>query len=417
VINPNTALSRNADVLISGASIAGPSLAYWLFRYGFNVTVVERSDAIRGGGYAIDVRGTAVDVVDQMGIYPQLQATHIRSRRITFLNPDGSVGGRIRPEDLTGGEEGRDIELPRGNLTELLFGLTPRGSVQYLFNDSITAIKDDGQGVEVTFKNSKLRRFDVVIGADGLHSNTRQLIFGPEESYSKYLGYCFNGFTMPNFLGLSHEAIAYARPGRFAVVSAVGDTDTVDAFLTFASEFPPISAIQDVEGQRRLTSEMFAGTGWEVPRLIKAMQKADDLYSDVVSQIHLPQWSKGRVVLVGDSAFAPSFLSGQGTSIALVGAYILAGELAKNRDHATAFASYEAIMRPFAEANQALAGKGASFLFPRTNEELEARNRSLASSASSIVRSMPGDDSRAVHRSVELPDYRDLLMHAGPSSG
>lgn len=337
--------------------------------------------------------------------------------RSPFLNPDGGVGGRIRPEDLTGGEEGRDVELPRGNLTELLFGLTQQESIQYLFNDSIVAIKDDGEGVEVAFENRKFQRFDLVIGADGLHSNTRQLIFGPEESFSRYLGYCFNGFTMPNFLGLSHEAIAFAQPGRFAVVSAAGDTDTVNAFLTFASKIPPISANQDAESQRRLTAEMFAGIGWEVPRLIEAMQKADDLYFDVVGQIHLPQWSKGRVVLVGDSAFAPSFLSGQGTSLALVGAYILAGELAKSRDPAKAFASYEIIMRPFAEANQALAGKGASFLFPRTLEELEARNRSLASSASSDIRSMPGDHSRAVHSSLELPDYSDLLMHAGSSSG
>ncbi|MGK6316743.1 FAD-dependent monooxygenase [Neorhizobium sp. DT-125] len=401
---------RRFSVLISGASIAGPTLAYWLSRYGFNVTVVERSEAVRGGGYAIDVRGTAVDVVDQMGIYPQLQAAHIGSREITFLNPDGDVAGRIRPEELTGSEEGRDIELPRGNLTELLFALTQRESIQYLFNDSIESIKDDGNGVDVTFKNSEPHRFDVVIGADGLHSNTRRLIFGPEEPFSRYLGYCFNGFTMPNFLGLSHESIAFATPGRFAVLSASGDTDTLHAFLTFASEAPPITASQDEKSQRRLTAEMFAGVGWEVPRLVDALQKADDFYYDVVSQIHLEQWSKGRVGLVGDSAFAPSFLSGQGSSIALVGAYILAGELAINQDPTRAFASYEKLMRPFAEANQALAGSGASFLLPRTEDELNARNRALAGRQAQGSGTMPGDDSRTVHSSLRLPDYSAALV-------
>lgn len=398
---------RQSNVLVSGASIAGPTLAYWLSRYGFSVTIVERSEAVRGGGYPIDVRGTAVDVVDQMGIYPQLQAAHIGSHGITFLNPDGAVAGRIRPEELTGGEKGRDIELPRGKLTELLFDLTQRASIRYLFNDSIVAIEDNGDGVDVTFENSQAQRFDLVVGADGLHSNTRRLIFGPEEPFSRYLGYCFNGFTMPNFLGLSHEALAFATPGRFAILSASGDTDTLHAFLTFASEAPPITVSQD--DQRRLTEELFAGVGWEVPRLVDAMQKADDLYYDVVSQIHLDQWSKGRVGLVGDSAFAPSFLSGQGSSLALVAAYILAGELAINQDPTHAFANYENIMRPFVEANQALAGSGASFLLPRTEEELNARNRALAGSQVQEGGSMPGAESRAVHSSLSLSDYSAAL--------
>jgi 2-polyprenyl-6-methoxyphenol hydroxylase-like FAD-dependent oxidoreductase len=401
----NSSQRRRARVLISGASIAGPTLAYWLSRYGFEVMVVERGKVIRGGGYPIDIRGTAIDVVERMGIFSQLQASHIYSKKITFLSPDGGTAGVIRPEDLTGGEEGRDIELPRGKLTEHLFALTQQESVRYVFNDSIVSMKDHGHGVDVIFQYGSPERFDFVVGADGLHSNTRRLILGPEELFSRYLGYCFSGFTVPNFLGLSHESLTYVTPGRYAVLSASGETDTLHAFLTFASDEPPFSSNNDEQSQRRSAAQIFAGLGWEVPRLIEAMQKADDLYYDVVSQIHLERWSSGRVVLVGDSAFAPSFLSGQGSSLALVGAYILAGELAIRQETAEAFASYETIMRPFAEANQALAGGGASFLFPRTQRELDTRNQALAGSTSPETKAMPGDHSRAVHSSLRLPDY------------
>ncbi|MCU6791944.1 FAD-dependent monooxygenase [Paenibacillus sp. WQ 127069] len=401
--------NKPKTVLISGASIAGPTLAFWLCKYGFDVTVVERSDTIRGGGYPIDVRGTAIDVVERMGILPQLQASHIHSKKITFVNPDGSVAGILLPEELTGGMEGRDIELPRGSLTESLFDLTKLQPVRYMFNDSISSLNDDGDGVDVTFKSGRRDRFDLVIGADGLHSNTRRLTFGEENQFSKYLGYCFNGFTIPNDIGLSHESVTYATPGRFAILSAVGDSDTLHAFLTFSSEEPPFTNYQDADRQRKLTAEMFADSGWIVPRLVEAMKESADLYYDIVSQIHMPHWTKGRIALVGDSAYAASFLSGQGSSVALVGAYILAGELATHEHHEEAFAAYEKIMRPFAEANQALAGSGGTFLLPRTCEELEARNQALAALQLPNQKSMPGDESGKVHSMLRLPDYAALL--------
>ncbi|MBO0998919.1 FAD-dependent monooxygenase [Bacillus sp. SD075] len=400
----------NTTVLISGASIAGPTLAYWLCKYGFDVTVVELAGTIRGGGYPIDIRGTAIDVVEQMGILEQLQADHINSQKITFLNPDGGIAGVIKPEELTGGEEGRDIEMPRGSLTESLFDLTKSQPIRYQFNDSITALNDDGTGVDVIFKSGLRSRFDIVIGADGLHSNTRRLTFGEEEQFSRYLGYCFNGFSIPNDLGLSHESVTYATPGRIAVLSASGDSDTLHAFLTFASEQPPFSKKHDANKQRKLTAEIFAESGWEIPRLVKAMLESDDLYYDVVSQIHMPRWSSGRVTLVGDSAYAPSFMAGQGSSLALVGAYILAGELASHEEHGKAFAAYENIMRPFVEANQALAGPGAAFLFPRTSEEIKVRNQALSALQSSDHENMPGDGD--VHSSLRLPNYVTGLKRA-----
>jgi 2-polyprenyl-6-methoxyphenol hydroxylase-like FAD-dependent oxidoreductase len=393
-------------VLISGASIAGPALAYWLDRYDFDVTVVERADAVRTGGYQIDVRGTAIDVVERMGLLPRLQAAHIDSRKLTFVDANGAPIGVIRPESLTGGVSGRDIELPRGALTSLLYDLTRDGAIRYRFNDSIDALGDDGAGVNVRFKSGAQGRFDIVVGADGLHSNTtRALVFGPEAGFNRYLGFCFNLFSVPNELGLSHEGVVYAEPGRMAGVYAVGDNDTLHAFLTFATVEPPFLSNPNVDEQRQRTAELFAQGGWEVPRLVEAMQRSDDLYFDTVSQIHMPRWSSGRVVLVGDAAYAPSFLSGQGSSLALVGAYVLAGELANHAHPAEAFEAYERIMRPFVEANQALAAGGGGFLLPRTSEELDARNQALVALQSSESAESHGRQSRRVHSALRLPDY------------
>jgi 2-polyprenyl-6-methoxyphenol hydroxylase-like FAD-dependent oxidoreductase len=408
--------ARSRSVLISGASIAGPALAYWLDRYGFEVTVVERADAVRSDGYPIDVRGTALDVVERMGALSQLRAAHVDTRKLQFVDADGNPIATIVPEQLAGGVTGRDIELPRGELTSVLYDLTRDREARYLFNDSIDALHDDGAGVDVRFRSGAEQRFDIVIGADGMHSNTRALVFGPEAPFNRYLGFCFNLFSLPNDLGLSHEAVIYAEPGRVAGVYAVGDSRTSLAFLNFATDEPPFHSNTDVDTQRQRTAEIFSHGGWEVPRLVEAMQRADDLFFDTVSQIHLPRWSSGRVALIGDAAHAPSFLSGQGTSLALVGAYLLAGELAANADPVDAFASYERIARPFMEANQALAlRKGGSLLMPRTQEELDARNAALAAMQMSEKAPARAEQSRQAHNSLTLPDYTRWLHEERPN--
>ncbi|WP_158813197.1 FAD-dependent monooxygenase [Methylocapsa sp. S129] len=402
--------AKSRSVLISGASIAGPALAYWLDRYGFDVTVVERAAAIRSGGYPIDVRGTAIDVVERMGVLSQLQAAHIHTRRLTFVDADGNPIAAIAPEDLSGGAAGRDIELPRGELTSVLYDLTRDREVRYRFDDSIDALEDDGAGVDVRFRSGAEQRFDIAIGADGMHSNTRALAFGPEAPFNRYLGFCFNLFSLPNDLGLSHEAVVYAEPGRLAGVYAVGDSRTLHAFLNFATDEPPFHSNTDLDKQRQRTAEIFGGGGWIIRRLVAAMQRADDLFFDTVSQIHMPRWSSGRVALVGDAAHAPSFLSGQGSSLALVGAYVLAGELAAHADPVDAFASYERIARPFMEANQALASReGGSLLMPRTPEELDARNATLAAMQASGEAPSHSEGSGQAHNSLRLPDYVSWL--------
>jgi 2-polyprenyl-6-methoxyphenol hydroxylase-like FAD-dependent oxidoreductase len=262
-------------------------------------------------------------------------------------------------------------------------------------------------GVEVTFASGARHEFGLVIGTDGLHSNTRRLAFGPEEPFVRYLGYCFAGFTLPNDLGLAHEGITYTAPGRMAAVYAPGCTDTLHGFLMTARPQPPLAELGDADAQRDLMAQVFAGDRWEMPRLLEGMRAANDVFFDVVSQIHMPRWSRGRVALAGDAAHAPSFFSGQGTSIALVGAYVLAGELANRADHNDAFAAYERITRPFVKLNHALADNGASALAPATARGLWLRNRMLRIAPLLVRTGLLGRAARRATTDLTLPSYAE----------
>ncbi|GHE47422.1 FAD-dependent monooxygenase [Streptomyces capitiformicae] len=388
-------------VLISGAGVAGPALAFWLNRYGFAVTVVEKAGTLRDGGYPIDVRGTALEVVRRMGILPRLQDAHIDLRRLTFLDRDGSEVASVNPHTVTGGVAGRDLEVRRGDLTRALYTAV-RDDVEFLFNDSIDTFDQSGHGVDVTFHGGGRRTFDMVFGADGLHSRTREFLFGPEKQFHRYLGYCFAVFTMRNTFGLSHETVMWTTPGRAAALYAVGDNDEVHAFLNFAHPEPPFDEFRNPKAQRDLVAAVFADAGWEVPGMLAAMRDADDLFFDGVSQIRMPRWSSGRVALVGDAAYAPSFLTGQGTSLALVGAYMLAGCLA-DRDHAAGFAAYEHSTREVVTVNQEQVGEGDATLFPTTARALEQRNDMLRS-----LSTMPSAEGRPAHSALTLPDFMPM---------
>jgi 2-polyprenyl-6-methoxyphenol hydroxylase-like FAD-dependent oxidoreductase len=322
----------------------------------------------------------------------------VNTRRITFLNADGSRVASLRPESISGGDDS-DLEVRRGDLAEILHDAV-RDDVEFLFDNSIAALNDHSGGVDVTFRSGLQQTYDHVIGADGLHSAVRALTFGSEEQFHRYLGYCFAGFTMPNHLGLAHEGLLWNEPGRAAALYAVGSGESVHGFLSFTRAEPPFGAFRDPEAQRDLVASVFAADGWEVPRLVSAMRSADDLFFDTVSQIRLPRWSSGRVALVGDAAYAPSFLTGQGSSLALVGAYVLAGHLATAPDHTAAFDAYERETRPFVELNQNLVGEGDAELFPGTAEALAARNAALRDRTT-----MPAETGRPEHSAMTLPDF------------
>ncbi|ROQ59291.1 2-polyprenyl-6-methoxyphenol hydroxylase-like FAD-dependent oxidoreductase [Streptomyces sp. 840.1] len=385
-------------VLISGAGISGPALAYWLHRSGFEVTVVEKAEAPRGGGYPIDIRGTAVEAVRRMGILPQLREAHIGSRRCTFLAADGGEVASVKPHSIAGGADGQDLEVRRGDLTGLLHAKV-RDDVEFVFGDSIDTIDQAGRAADITFRSGRQRTFDLVVGADGMHSNTRESLFGPEERFHRYLGYCFAIFTVPNTFGLSRELMMWNSPGRAAALYAVGDEDELHAFLNFHRPEPPLDVIRNPDAQRDLVAEAFAGAGWEVPGMVDAMRDADDLFFDTAGQIRMPHWSSGRVALVGDAAYAPSFLTGQGTSLALVGAYMLSHALAADRDHSASLAAYERGLRGFVAMNQAMADNGAATLFPVTARALEQRDTMLRGLAT-----LPSAPARPAHSALVLPD-------------
>jgi 2-polyprenyl-6-methoxyphenol hydroxylase-like FAD-dependent oxidoreductase len=388
--------SGQRTALISGASISGPALAYWLTRAGFAVTVVEKAGALRGGGYPIDIRGTAVEVIRRMGILPQLREVHIDLRRYTFLNADGTEVASV-PGAGDGDGDARDLEVRRGDLASRLYAIT-RDDVDFLFGDSIDVVEQSGGKADVTFRSGRRRTFDLVVGADGMHSRTRESLFGSEERFHRYLGYCFAIFTMPNTFGMSRELLMWNAPGKAAALYAVDDSDELHAFLTFHHPEPPPRALRAPGAQRDLVASAFAGAGWQVPKLVDVMRDAADLYVDTAAQIRMPHWSRGRVALVGDAAYAPSFFTGQGSSLALAGAYMLARALAVNRDHTAAFTAYERDFRGFVTANQALVGAGGATLFPSTAQALEQRNTMLRR-----LGSMPAATARPAHSALVLP--------------
>ncbi|MDX3662598.1 FAD-dependent monooxygenase [Streptomyces sp. ID05-26A] len=336
------------NVLISGASIAGPALAYWLRHRGFEVTVVERCRGMRPGGQAIDVRGPALEVVERMGLGDRLRSFSTNMRGMNVVDADGNELFRSTTHTLSGGDlASPDVELLRDDLARMLFDAVD--GVEYLFDDTITSI----DGTRVTFEKAAPRDFDVIVGADGLHSTVRRLVFGPEAEFITHLGMNLAVFTAPNFLGLDHwQTFQQGEVVGGGVMSARSNAEC-RVYMGFYGEVD--FDHRDVDAQRRLLAEKFADAGWVWPTAVKHMWEAPDFHFDSMSQIRMDSWSHGNVVLLGDAGYCGSPLSGQGTSMALVGAYVLAGELAK--DPSAAFQRYEEVLRPYVVANQEIALK------------------------------------------------------------
>ncbi|MFI9011209.1 FAD-dependent monooxygenase [Actinosynnema sp. NPDC053489] len=367
---------RNA--LVSGAGVAGSAVAYWLRRNGFSVTVVERAPGPRRGGQAVDVRGVALDVVDRMGIGEAVRAARTRMRGMSVL--DGRGNELFRSEERTfssGLLAGEDVELLREDLVALLHEAAA-GRVEHVHDDWITDLREEEHGVRVELARGGFRTFDLVVGADGAHSAVRRLAFGPEERFTRHLGRYLAIFPTANLLGLDNWQVWFqdAGSGAGGAVYPVRDNTELRVTLGFGSE-PVTYDHRDVEGQKRLVADRLAGVGWEVPSLLAAMADAPDFYFDSMAQVHMDRWTSGRVALVGDAGYCASALSGQGTGLALVGAYVLADELGRaGTDHATAFDAYERRMRPFVELNQALATENPAG--PPAAESVERAKHAIA---------------------------------------
>lgn len=343
-----------SKILISGASIAGPALAFWLNRKGHSVTIVERASAPRPGGQAIDVRGAGLTVLSRMGLRDAVARRRTVLDGVSAVDNDGREIWRSTEETLSGGRfDSGDIEILRDDLAEILLSKI-RIDVRLVYGDSIAAIAENPAGLEVRFENSGQETYDLVMGADGLYSNVRRLTFDDAGSVHS-LGVGLAVFTVPNFLALSRWQIAHRDgQGGFLVYTARDDSELRVAlgFDLSADE----DARLDLHGQKALVAKRCAHFKWEVPRLLKEMWTAPDFYFGAVAQVRRETWSAGRIALVGDAAYCPSPFSGQGTSLALVGAYVLADELGHDaRLYGQAYGRYRERMRDFVMLNQALA--------------------------------------------------------------
>jgi 2-polyprenyl-6-methoxyphenol hydroxylase-like FAD-dependent oxidoreductase len=360
---------KNQRVLISGASIAGPALAFWLRRYGFSTTVVERAPTVRPGGYAVDFRGASLRVLERMGLRTEVERLQTRMGAITIVDKDHKKLASM-PDGFTSGE----LEILRGDLAAIFYEATREGT-EYIFGDSIAGVEESADGVDVMFEQGGVRRFDLVVGADGLHSKVRALAFGEEARFVRSLGYYVSIFTIPNYLNLDKSGLYYGTLGKKVGYFNSGDPTESKASFFFASE-PLTYRRGDIAQQKAILREHFAQEAWEVPRLMELMNTAPDFYFDSVSQVKMKQWSAGRCVLLGDAAYCASPLSGMGTGMAVVGAYILAGELAEaGGDHETAFERYESLMRAFVNKCQGLADGGTEWFVPRTRSRLWLSNQ------------------------------------------
>ena len=360
---------KNKSVLISGASVAGPALAFWLGRYGFHPTIVERAPAVRPGGYAVDFRGASVRVLERMGLLSEVQRRQTRIGAITIVDRDNKKVASM-PDGFTSGE----LEILRGDLAGIFHEAT-RETTEYIFDDSIASMKESEAGVDVVFERGGQRRFDLVVGADGLHSKVRSLAFGEEANFVRYLGYYVSIFTIPNYLNLDRRGLYYGTLGKKVGIFSGGDQREAKASFFFATE-PLEYDRRNMEQQKRALRDHFQQEGWEVPRLLQIMETAPDFYFDSISQVKMNRWSAGRSVLLGDAAYCASPLSGMGTGMAVVGAYVLAGELAEaNGDYALAFERYENLMRDFVKKCQGIADGGTDWFVPRTRFRLWLSNQ------------------------------------------
>ncbi|PTL78793.1 FAD-dependent monooxygenase [Vitiosangium sp. GDMCC 1.1324] len=362
---------NNRTVLISGAGIAGPTLAYWLARHGYRPTVVERSAALRSSGSPVDVRGRAVEVAEQMGVMPRLREAATDVTGIRFVNATGRHAGRIDLQALQRASASRDVELPRGDLASILYQAS-RDSAEYLFHDSIVGLSQDEDGVNVTFDRVQPRRFDLVIGADGLHSAVRRLAFGPESDFVRHAGLYVATLPLEGHVESGRDVLIYNAPGR--AVSIHPSRGSPLAAFIFRSPAVPDFDHRDTAQHKRLLMATYADDAWRVPELLSRVRDAADLYFDSVSQVRLDPWWRGRVALLGDAASCVS-LFGDGSTLAMAGAFTLAQALeASPGDHRLAFRRYEAEHRRLVDPRQRSVGLAASLIVPATQSGILTRN-------------------------------------------
>jgi 2-polyprenyl-6-methoxyphenol hydroxylase-like FAD-dependent oxidoreductase len=364
-------------VLISGAGIAGCCLAWWLQRYGYAVTLVEQAPEARAGGYVIDFWGLGYRVAEKMGLLDELRRCDLDVAQFRVVDGSGRQISGFNQGALKGLTGGRIMSLPRSAVALALYEAV-KDRVAVRFDEGVTGLRDGSDGVDVTFRRGEAQRFDLVVGADGLHSAVRRLAFGDEAPFERFLGYYVAAFTAPGYPHRDrHAYVTYGEPGRQIWRITLDDTTAV-FLLVFAEADPKAIPLHDAARQKEILTGLYRQSGWEAKEMLRALETTDDLYFDRVSQISMPQWTKGRIALIGDACACPSLLAGEGSAMAMAEAYTLAGELhAAGDDHAAAFQSYERRLRPYVERKQKGARGFATSFVPKSALGLWLRNTAI----------------------------------------
>ncbi|MDO7874402.1 FAD-dependent monooxygenase [Hymenobacter sp. ASUV-10] len=396
--------SRTHPILIAGASIAGPTLAYWLTTYGFRVVVVERAPALRLGGQNIDINGPGRKVVRLMGVEDRIRAANTGELGLQFIGPQGEVAAAFPKDGEVSGT--RELEILRGDLVDILYNHT-RQDVEYRFGDSIAGLAQQADGVAVTFASGRTEAFQLVVAADGVRSGTRRLAFGNEPQF-KYLGLYTAYLTIARQPTDTAWWRWYTAPASRVLMLRPDNHGTTRASVAFLESQAAYENCSPAE-QKAVLQAKLAGAGWEADRIRRAIDEGADVYFDQVGQIIAPRWSAGRVALVGDAAYCPSPLTGKGTTLALVGAYVLAGELARHARPEDAFAAYEQKLRPYVTKVQQLPPGVPGLAYPSSKLGVTVLNTLAGAFASGPVQKIVGlFSSRAADAEEDdftLPDY------------
>jgi 2-polyprenyl-6-methoxyphenol hydroxylase-like FAD-dependent oxidoreductase len=389
------------SVLISGAGIAGPTLAFWLKAAGFEPTLIERAPALRGGGYVIDFWGLGYDIAERMGLLAEINRNGYHVREMRIVGDDGRRVAGFGTSVFAELTNGRYVTLQRSCLSRLLFERL-EGGVESIFGDEIVAIDEQPDCVRVELKRAGARRFDLLIGADGLHSAVRKLVFGPQAQFEQHLGYVVAAFEARGYRPRDEDVyLIFGRPGCMIGRFTLREDRTL-FLLVFAAEEGALPETLDL--QKAKLRKLYGRDGWECTKVLTELDRTDELYFDRVSQIRMPSWSHGRVALIGDAAFCVSLLAGQGSALAMISAYVLAGELASAHGrYQDAFASYDARLRKYIDKKQRAAVRFAGAFAPKTGAGMLLRNLVIRAFA------IPGLAKLAVGRDIadalELPDY------------
>jgi 2-polyprenyl-6-methoxyphenol hydroxylase-like FAD-dependent oxidoreductase len=360
-------------ILVSGASFAGLSTAYWMNKAGYKVTVIEIGNELKMGGTPVDVRGDTVDIVKRMGIFDQIKSNRLNLEMWEFKNADDITEGSmlLRKEGEPLPED--EFEIERNTLLNILFD-TVKNDVEFIFNNSITALNETKDKIQAAFKNGPQRSFDLVFGCDGIHSAVRNIWFGHEKEYIHFLQQYFSITIVNKLLIRQNTAQIYNVPNKAVMLNAYNNK--TDIILCFRSEEIPYD-YRDEEQQRKIILDQFAGESWRTPELLEEVKISKTFYFDKLCQIKMPSWTKGRVALVGDAGYCASPAAGMGGSLAINGAAALADAFEKhNGNFELAFADYNKDFRPFIEEVQAEAVRvGLESLVPATEEAIRKRNK------------------------------------------